>query len=226
MTQNCECGAVLKTAIPRIKESTETPKLIIDGGTTVAGNTVKITIKLENNPGIWSFAFSLPVDGEIFEFVSADTSGSIFKQFGICGYDESTNEYKFNGYNSSLSSNIASDGKLVTLTLKVKEGVATGEYKLAAALNERDIVDIDQNLIKFASVEGTVTVTDYVLGDVNGDGYVSNADVLCIFRYIYNSKLYPLTVVVADVNRDGFVTNADVLCIFRYIYNPNLYPIV
>ena len=57
------------------------------------------------------------------------------------------------------------------------------------------------------------------LGDVDGDGFVTNADVLMIYRYIYNPELYPLDVNVGDVDRDGSVTNADVLMIYRYIYN-------
>ena len=64
-----------------------------------------------------------------------------------------------------------------------------------------------------------------VIGDVNGDELISNADVLMIYRYIYNSALYPLNEVAADVNGDGYVSNADVLKIYRYIYNPTLYPI-
>ena len=66
---------------------------------------------------------------------------------------------------------------------------------------------------------------EYVLGDVDGDGYVTNSDVLMIFRYIYNPELYPLDVTVGDVDRDGEVTNSDVLMIFRYIYNSELYPL-
>jgi hypothetical protein len=66
-----------------------------------------------------------------------------------------------------------------------------------------------------------------LLGDVNGDGAITNLDVLEIFRYIYNSKMYPLPdIEFADVDGDGIVTNGDVLEIYRYIYNPTLYPIV
>jgi hypothetical protein len=66
-----------------------------------------------------------------------------------------------------------------------------------------------------------------LLGDVNGDGEITNLDVLEIFRYIYNSEMYPLPdIEFADVDGDGIVTNGDVLEIYRYIYNPTLYPIV
>ena len=40
--------------------------------------------------------------------------------------------------------------------------------------------------------ESADTEGDIILGDVNGDGVVTNADVLAIFRYIYNPELYPL----------------------------------
>ena len=63
-------------------------------------------------------------------------------------------------------------------------------------------------------------------GDANSDGIITNSDVLSMFRYIYNSEVYPLDVfALADINGDGEVTNSDVLSIFRYIYNPEIYPL-
>ena len=50
-------------------------------------------------------------------------------------------------------------------------------------------------------------------GDVNEDGSVTNADVLMIYRYIYNATLYPLDINVADVNGDGVVDLKDALLI-------------
>ena len=226
MTFSCEvCEAVKHEVIPALEATSSTPKFVVIGNTAVAGGTVKITVSIENNPGIWGTAFSLPIDTEVFEFVSADTNNSVFKQFGICGFDEAKGAYKFNGLNSSFN-DITGDGTVVVITLKVKENVEAGEYKLSAKLNERDIINANGEVVSFASVEGTVTVAEYIIGDVNGDSYITNADVLAIFRYIYNPELYPLNVTAADVNHDGDVTNADVLAIFRYIYNPELYPIV
>ena len=66
---------------------------------------------------------------------------------------------------------------------------------------------------------------EYVSGDVDGDEDVTNADVLMIYRYIYDPAAYPLDVDVADVDGDGYVTNADVLMIYRYIYDPVAYPL-
>ena len=62
-------------------------------------------------------------------------------------------------------------------------------------------------------------------GDADGDGQITNSDVLAIFRYIYNSELYPLDISLIDVNLDGVINNSDVLGLFRYIYNPERYPV-
>ena len=71
----------------------------------------------------------------------------------------------------------------------------------------------------------------YRLGDVNKDGEISNADILVIYRHIYNSTAYPLenesdpsAFTLADVNKDGKISNLDVLMFYRHIYNPELYP--
>lgn len=227
ITVTTEDGFFLAQCVVTVIEKVDpdAPKVIVKNTKATAGDNVQITISIENNPGIWGTAFRLPIDTEVFEFVSADTNGSIFSQFGVCGYDEAAKAYKFNGYNRDLMNNITEDGTVVVITLKVKDGVEAGEYKLSAKLSERDIINADGAMVSFASVEGTVEVIDYILGDVNGDTYITNADVLMIFRYIYNPELYPVNVIAADVNHDGYVTNADVLAIFRYIYNSELYPI-
>ena len=121
--------------------------------------------------------------------------------------------------------NISSDGTVVEITLKVKDGAQEGDYKISAVISERDTINVTSDLVSFISTEGIITVIDYIVGDVNGDGYIANADVLIIFRYIYDANKFPLMEKAADVTHDGCVTNADVLKIFRYIYNPELYPI-
>ena len=203
-----------------------TPTVTVESTNGFVGGTVDITVSIKNNPGIWSMAVDMPIDTDIFEFVSADISDSVFDSIASSAYDKSTNSYKFNGYYSDYFNDITENGAVFVISLKIKEDVECGEYELAIKLLENQIVNSNEENVKFYSVNGSVTVMDYMVGDVNGDGYVTNADVLRIFRYIYNSELYPLEFLEAgDVNGDGYVTNADVLRIFRYIYNSELYPL-
>jgi hypothetical protein len=57
----------------------------------------------------------------------------------------------------------------------------------------------------------------YLLGDVNGDGEVTNADLVVLSQR--QAGLYTLTgnaLLAADINRDGEVTNADLVILSQY----------
>ena len=89
-------------------------------------------------------------------------------------------------------------------------------------------IEVEGGKIVFSNVAESqlwMAIELTVLGDINGDASVTNADVLMIYRYIYDSVKYPLNIMAADVDGDGNVTNADVLMIYRYIYDPVKYPL-
>ena len=68
----------------------------------------------------------------------------------------------------------------------------------------------------FSTVGGTVSISTYLPGDINGDGIVGNKDVTRLMRYI---KYHDVSVVEAalDVNGDGTIGNKDVTRLMRYI---------
>ena len=63
------------------------------------------------------------------------------------------------------------------------------------------------SISRFELLSGTITPlgnttssqsasdTGILLGDVNGDGMITNADILMLYKYIYNSELYPIPTV-------------------------------
>ena len=58
--------------------------------------------------------------------------------------------------------------------------------------------------------------TDYIPGDVNGDGSINNRDASAVLRYLAG---YSVTLVESalDVNGDGSVNNRDASAILRYL---------
>ena len=94
----------------------------------------------------------------MFEFVSADTSASICTMLGVCDYDESTSSYKFNGFNTSPFENLTDNGVIVTITLRVKDGVDTGAYMLAAIPDAVNIINIDGNLVEFSRADISLNI--------------------------------------------------------------------
>ena len=78
--------------------------------------------------------------------------------------------------------------------------------------------------VSAADMNESTESADLLLGDVNGDGKVTNEDVLQIYRYIYNSELYPLpklcyhdfgewsVEVEADCGNEGLKTRNCIKC--------------
>lgn len=81
--------------------------------------------------------------------------------------------------------------------------------------NPRNDVKFKIVLMKLAElVEGV----DYVLGDVNGDGQITQADVDLVNEfYVGTASLTDKQLKAADVNKDGKITPADATKILQYI---------
>jgi hypothetical protein len=58
-------------------------------------------------------------------------------------------------------------------------------------------------------------------GDVNGDGFVTMADVTLIMRYVVGHNVN-INTWAADVNGDGVVTTADATLLARYLAGHNV----
>ena len=55
----------------------------------------------------------------------------------------------------------------------------------------------------------------YAVGDVNRDGYVTSADVTCIYNYLLNGDETFLD--TCDVDGDGYITSTDVTVIYNIL---------
>ena len=51
-------------------------------------------------------------------------------------------------------------------------------------------------------------------GDINGDGFLDNKDVVVLFRYVSGGSEYDSAY---DFNDDGEVNNKDVVELFRFV---------
>ena len=70
---------------------------------------------------------------------------------------------------------------------------------------------------ELSDVVTTVTVEDYILGDVNGDRKVTPSDAIMTLYHYFNVSQSGFNTKAADVNGDGNVTPADAIEIL-YMY--------
>ena len=94
------------------------------------------------------------------------------------------------------------------LTLNYSNNVEVGTASVECKLNGDGVT------YSYAIAERT----DILYGDVDDNGTLDNDDLIRVFKYIYNSKVYSLPVeLAADVNGDGKINNVDLLIIYKRI---------
>lgn len=118
---------------------------------------------------------------------------------------------------SRAISNDTGDG--MTITIDVADDVAVGAYTMT-------IKDIEMTVKKAGNVyedihpknsTATLTITEAVMGDVNGDGKVSVTDVISMNSYILEEEPARFIRKVADLNGDGKVTITDMVQVIDII---------
>ena len=197
----------------------DAPQIVVESKTTSAGSTVAVNISIANNPGIVSMTLHVNFDSRL-ELVSVQDTGL------LPGKVHSTvmlNPYTLAWENDSATQNYTVNGTLVTLTFNVPENLEEGDYAVSVSYDSEgyEIYDFNAEPVDFAVVNGKISVTDIIYGDVNGDGKVNNLDRLILTRYLANWPDYPASRIKpgADTNADGKINNLDRLILTRHLAN-------
>ena len=89
------------------------------------------------------------------------------------------------------------------------------EYTITAT-NPEAVNDTYQS-VACAAQNGTITVRDYIAGDVSGDGILNRADLVMFARYFARYEdASGINMAAADVTGDGTVNRGDLVKLARY----------
>lgn len=134
----------------------ESAKAVISNAEGSPGDSVKITVSLEGNPGITSIDFMFQYDSEQLELTSTASSG-LFKGF-IESQTYDKNPYYCGWINSLQTKNSTSNGALITLTFKIKSDATNGKHAISFTKGSVTGYDAKINGVSFAAENGYVTV--------------------------------------------------------------------
>ena len=76
------------------------------------------------------------------------------------------------------------DGIYAELTFKVSDKVENGTIPIEVTYDSDNVYNLNDENIEFAVKNGTVTIKDYIPGDINNDGVVNNKDFSRLFQYL------------------------------------------
>ena len=192
----------------------DAPQVVVSSEKAFPGEIVKVTIFIENNPGIVAAYFSVSYSDKL-TLVSATDSGLLNDHM----FDNklTSNPYNLSWSDASARENNMGNGVIATLEFLVAEDCEPGDLPVRIICRTDDTCNMDLDNVSFTAVDGVITVTDYILGDVDGDGKVTTKDSILIRRYLLGGWNVTLNENAADIDKDGKITTKDSILIRRYL---------
>jgi len=199
-------------------------KLTVTDMTQCSGGRGVLNVLLSDEETIMGFQFDLQLptgvtvaekDGKLL----AALTGNAVNTHSISSSKVSDGLYRFVVTPQGSRAISQANGDGMTITIDVADNVAVGTYTMT-------IKDIEMTVKKTGNVyedihpknsTATLTITEAVMGDVNGDGRVSVTDVISMNSYILEEEPAQFIRKVADLNGDGKVTITDLVQVIDII---------
>ena len=210
ITATCTVSVAEKTDVPDKPENPEDPEepdvpddpvvetdsyIELSSAKVCAGQSFDITVSFRNNPGINKFALNINYDETKLKLDSVSLCDGISGQLE---YEE-----KAVWINSS---DVDYNGEYLTLSFTVLENAESGDTSVSVSYDAGDISNLDKEDVNFKIKKGTVSIIDYVPGDINGDNVVNNKDLNRLMKYLAGEDI-EVNEPALDVNGDNAVNN-------------------
>ena len=193
--------------------------LYVEDAEALVGTDFTLSVKMRNNVDIEGFGFDLVLPGGMSVVCDAEGNpqASLSEERTTAARTNTFEVRKMgNAYNDVLrvvaaSSNgsaiAAGDGEVCTVRVRVGTGLKAGKYN--AQLMNISVADTEAVSHDMESMPFTITVLALAVGDANGDGNVTVADLTAIAHDVLGNTPEGFSPKAADVNQDGRVNVAD-----------------
>jgi len=192
-------------------------QITVGNASARAGGTISVPVVVSNNPGIVSMTLKVSYDTSVLTLTGVTDTGLLSGSMHTTKY---TSPYTLTWENDTASANIKVNGTLVYLLFTVSANATEGTSMISITTPMDGIYDYDGDNVDFEMISGSVEIRNYIIGDVNGDGSVTNKDRLVLSRYLAEWDGYDISMIdqkASDVNCDGVITNKDRLVLSRYL---------
>lgn len=132
------------------------PAIIVNSVEATAGDTIEVTLTMVNNPGVLGITLSVGYDENAMALTTV-TKGDALGEMTFTKPKALANGCKLLWDAEEVLPEDATNGTMVTLTFRISDSTAAGNYVLSLTVNG-DIIDNDLSPVNVQIVNGTVTV--------------------------------------------------------------------
>lgn len=211
-TEPTETAAPVETTEPTAAAGEESrPTLTVGTVTGQPGQQVKLTISIQDNPGLCGLNFGISYDHSRLTLEDYDcVDGLLNVSDWSVGLGEGEKALWLQ------SDALAENGDLLTLVFRISDSAPLG--KTEVTLTGITGVTEDTALVKPACAGGGVTVASGIMGDINGDGRVTAADEKRLRRFLAGAQV-SIETGNADLNGDGSIDLLDLMLLQKRLSN-------
>lgn len=195
-------------------ESGSNATIKVDNVTASAGSTVVVNVNIQDNPGILGTTMTLDYDPELT--LTDASAGDAFSALSMTKPGKYEPGCNFIWDGQDLDAKDIKDGTILSLVFDVPGNAENGK-KYDINMIVQEAVDPGLGPVDIDVVNGSITVSSYLVGDLNGDKKYTSSDVIMMRRGIAGGYGIELDPSVADVNGSGSITSADVIILRRFI---------
>ena len=165
VTEKAEWNNSNLSQIVEIKTATNesAPHFKVESAAGKAGSEVKVVISINNNPGIITAYLNVGYDASKLQLVGYEDM-KLLPDGSFSALE--LNPFKAQWDGALLPGNLTSNGDVLILTFKILDGCQVGDVTdVTVTYNPNEIYDFNMENVKFAVVNGTVTVTSHIWGE-------------------------------------------------------------
>jgi uncharacterized protein YfaP (DUF2135 family) len=132
------------------------PIIVVAEGKGAAGDTIRIPIRLENNPGIVTIGFDLIFDSEVLKLIDFENTGRLNEPLHPPYNGMSPVRFTWNDGTATI--NNTNDGDIVILDFEVLTDASPGEYEIRLETVPGSILNASIQQVSFDAINGMITV--------------------------------------------------------------------
>ena len=195
---------------------------------------LELSIKMKNSAEIRAFQFDLELpegvtpfteDNEMVYWLNGDRApkkagGQFYHTIEVSVQDDGS--YRFLCGAQQDKTFAGNDGEVVVLKVNIADDMKAGDYPITLKdikLTETDI----SNSYQTEKVVSKLTIVEYELGDISGDGIVDVSDYIGVANHILGNTPTGFNARAADVNKDNIIDVSDYIGIANIILTGSIY---
>jgi len=197
------------------------PNFITLSTPEVAANAnANINITLDNYDAIEGVQFDLTYPSEYYQsfdnncIIETRASG-----MAVLSQEINQNTLRFFCYFLTGESIAQGEGKIMCIQMAPKGNVPEGQYSFKISNIKLGTSEMTNKYSGSANISSTLAVSQYLLGDVNGDGSVDVTDAVAVINAYMAGDTSSINTALSDINGDGVIDITDAVAIINQYLN-------